>query len=154
MPANLPTTSVVGATTWGTTLAVLSARSGQSVRLLCRTSDEAEGLRQAGEHTRRLPNIAFPESLEPEADAERALSCARLVIVAVPSDSFRENIRRIAEHIPPDAVVLSVTKGLELPAGLRMSEVATQELPEHLAERFASCRAPTWPAKSWRGNRR
>ena len=142
MPANQSTTSVIGATTWGTTLAVLSAQAGQSVRLLCRTSDEAEGLRRAREHSRRLPNVAFPQSLEPEADAGRALSCARLVIVAVPSDTFRENLRRVGNHIPPDAVVLSVTKGLELPAGLRMSEVFAEELPNHSPDRFAVLSGP------------
>ena len=135
-------TAVVGATTWGATLAILTARAGVPVRLLCRTAGEAGELRRAGELARRLPNVPFPASLSPEHDPRTALCDARLVIVAVPSDRFRENLRRIADQIPADAVVLSVTKGLELPAGLRMSEVLAQELPHHPPERIAALSGP------------
>lgn len=65
-----------------------------------------------------------------------------MVVVAVPSDRFRQNLRRIANSVPADAVVLSVTKGLELPAGLRMSEVLAEELPNHPPERFAVLSGP------------
>ena len=143
MPPDPPTTTtVVGTTTWGTTLAVLAARGGAPVRLLCRTADEAETLRRAGEHPRRLPGVPFPDTLSVEHDPARALSETNLVIIAVPSDRFRQNVGRIAEHVPQDAVVLSVTKGLELPAGLRMSEVWSQEMPGHPPWRFAVLSGP------------
>lgn len=134
--------AVLGATTWGTTLAVLAARGGSPVRLLCRTADEAETLRRAGEHARRLPDVPFPETLYLEHDPESALTDASLVIVAVPSERFRQSLRRIAPHLPADAVVLSATKGLELPAGLRMSEVFAQEMPGHPPGRFAVLSGP------------
>lgn len=133
---------MVGTTTWGATLAILAARAGVPVRLLCRTPDEADELRRAGELTRRLPGVPFPASLSPEHDPKTALRDARLVIIAVPSDRFRENLRRIADQIPADAVLLSVTKGLELPAGLRMSQVLAQELPNHPPERIAALSGP------------
>lgn len=137
-----PPVAVVGATTWGTTLAVLAARGGARVRLLCRTEEEAEILRRAGQHSRRLPDVPFPPTLSIEHDPVSALRDANLVIVAVPSDRFRENVRRVAPHVPAYAVVLSVTKGLELPAGLRMSEVLAQELPDHPQGRFAVLSGP------------
>lgn len=135
-------TTVVGATTWGTTLAVLAARAGVPARLLCRTEEEADGLRQAGQHARRLPGVAFPPALSVEHDTGLSLRDARLVVVAAPSDRFRQNLRRIANSVPTDAVVLSVTKGLELPAGLRMSEVLAEELPNHPPDRFAVLSGP------------
>ena len=143
MPAeSQPATAVVGATTWGATLAVLLARAGVGVRLLCRTPAEADALRQAGEHTRRLPGIPFPPGLLPEHNPKTVLEDTRLIIVAVPSDRFRHNVRRIAAHVPADAVVLSVTKGLELPGGLRMSQVLAEELPEHSPGLFAVLSGP------------
>ena len=143
MPAeSQPATAVVGATTWGATLAVLLARAGVGVRLLCRTADEADALRQAGEHTRRLPGVPFPPGLLPEHDPETVLEDTRLIIVAVPSDRFRHNVRRIAAHVPADAVILSVTKGLELPGGLRMSQVLAEELPNHSPGLFAVLSGP------------
>ena len=81
--------------------------------------------------------MAFPDSLILEDDPARALCDARLVVIAVPSERFRDNIRQVAESVPADAVMLSVTKGLELPAGLRMSQVLAEELPNHPPERFA-----------------
>lgn len=141
-PDRHPAVTVLGATTWGTTLAVLAARGGSPVRLLCRTPDEAAALRRVGEHTRRLPDVPFPATLSPDHDPASALRGSRLVIVAVPSDRFRENLNRIAPHVPGDAVVLSATKGLELPAGLRMSEVLAQELPVHPPDRFAVLSGP------------
>ena len=134
--------TVVGATTWGTTLAVLIARGGAGVRLLCRTPAEADELRRTGANARRLPGVAFPPSLDPEHDPGAALGNARLVVIAVPSDRFRQNLRRMATSIPADAVVLSVTKGLELPGGLRMSEVFAQESPDHPQDRFAVLSGP------------
>ena len=143
MSPDLPIpTAVVGATTWGTTLAILAARAGVPVRLLCRAEDEADELRRAGEHTRRLPGVSFPHVLTLEHDPAAALRDAGLVIVAVPSDRFRQNIHRIAAHVPADAVILSVTKGLELPAGLRMSQVLAEELPNHPPGRFAALSGP------------
>lgn len=134
--------AVVGATTWGTTLAVLAARNGARVRLLCRTADEAEALSRAGRHARRLPDVPFPATLTPKHDPGSALDGSRLVIVAVPSDSFRQNLHRIAKYLPADAVALSVTKGLELPAGLRMSEVLAEEVPGHPPGQFAVLSGP------------
>ena len=134
--------AVIGATTWGTTLAVLAARDGAPVRLLCRTAEEAETLRRAGSHARRLPDVPFPATLSLEHDPEAALTGAALVIVVVPSDRFRENLQRIGPHLPAEAVVLSATKGLELPAGLRMSEVWSEEMPGHPPGRFAVLSGP------------
>ena len=142
VPNHASRTTVVGATTWGTTLAILTARAGVPVTLLCRTPGEADALRCAGEHTRRLPGVPFPPDMSLQDDPKLALGDARLVIIAVPSDRFRSNLRRIGRHMPSDAVMLSVTKGLELPTGLRMSEVTAQELPEHPTERFATLSGP------------
>ena len=90
----------------------------------------------------RLPDVPFPATLSLEHDPEAALTGAALVIVVVPSDRFRENLHRIGPHLPAEAVVLSATKGLELPAGLRMSEVWSEEMPGHPPGRFAVLSGP------------
>ena len=138
---DLPPAAVVGASTWGTTLAILAARRGVPVRLLCRTDAEAAGLRRDGEHRRFVPGVPFPPALTPQSDP----ACLRdtpLVILAVPSDRFRHNVRQIAPYLRPDATLLSVTKGLERPAGLRMTEVLAQELPGHPPARCAVLSGP------------
>ena len=134
-------TAVVGATTWGTTLAIVAARQGVPVRLLCRTPAEAEQLRADGEHRRFVSGHPFPSALRPEHDPA-ILRDTRLIIMAVPSDRFRRNARRIAPWLSPDAVIVSVTKGLERPGALRMTEVLADELPALSPDRFAVLSGP------------
>ena len=97
--------------------------------MLARTESEANTLTTDGRNSRFLPNSAFPESLTVTSLTKIALSKSDLVIIAVPSDRFRDNIRLIRDHLNPGTVLLSATKGLELPAAQRMSQVMRDELP-------------------------
>ena len=124
--------AIVGSTTWGTTLAIILARRGVPVTLLARTLEEAAGLESRREHQRFLPGFPFPASLTVASDAAAAIPPAQLVIISAPSDRFRQNVRRVAGHLSPQTIVLSVSKGLELPSGLRMSQIMEAELPVEL----------------------
>lgn len=121
--------AIVGATTWGTTLAIVLARRGIPVRLLARTQAEAEALQSAREHHQRLPGRPFPEPLTVVADAARALDGAGILIVAVPSFAMRDNAHSVAEAVGDGTVVLSAAKGLERQTNKRMSEVLAEEIP-------------------------
>lgn len=125
-------TVVVGATTWGTTLALVMAGEGRPVTLLTRNEAERDALTSAGENSRFLPGVAFPPLLAISANEAEALPGAELVVIAVPSDRLRENARRLTSHLGPEAVVVSATKGLELPSAMRMSETLAEELPPSL----------------------
>ena len=124
----MATIGVVGATTWGTTLAIISAREGHDVRLLTRTDDEATQLRLANENSRFLPGAPFPSSMSATPSAEHALGNADVAIIAVPSITMRHNARQVRDYINASTVVVSATKGLEIGTGNRMSEVLQQEL--------------------------
>lgn len=124
--------AIVGSTTWGTTLAIILARRGVPVTLLARTLEEAAGLESRREHQRFLPGFPFPAALTVASDAAAAIPPAQLVIISAPSDRFRQNVRRVAGHLSPQTIVLSVSKGLELPSGLRMSQIMEAELPVEL----------------------
>ncbi len=116
--------AVVGSGAWGTTLAVLVARS-EPVTLLCRSADTAATLESERRNERRLPGVDLPERVRPGADPA-VLADADLVIVAVPSAHVRETIGRLAPSIPAGADVLSVVKGLEPGTHLRMTEVIAE----------------------------
>ena len=120
--------TVVGATSWGTTLGIILARQGHDVRLLARTEDEALGLETRRENARFVPGFPFPDSMRVRADAD-AFSDADVAILAVPSHTLRDNIRRVASDIPPGCIVVSAVKGLELNTGRRMSQILREELP-------------------------
>jgi glycerol-3-phosphate dehydrogenase (NAD(P)+) len=124
--------AVVGTTTWGTTLGILLARNSVPVTILARSPDEAKELDSLREHRRFLPSVSFPEAFTVTDDVAGAVGTARLIIIAVPSHRFRQNVQWIKKHLHPEAWVLSATKGLELSTSLRMSQVLEEELPPHL----------------------
>jgi len=125
-------TAIIGATTWGTTLGILLAQNGVPVSLLTRSESEAQTLTSQGRNARFLPDAPFPDSLSVTSEPESALRQSSLVIIAVPSDRMRENVQRIESHLQPGAIILSATKGLELPTAQRMSQVLEDELPANL----------------------
>ena len=124
--------TIIGATTWGTTLGILLAQNEVPVNLLARTEAEAQTLSSQGRNARFLPDFLFPEGLSVTSEPESALQQSDLVIIAVPSDRLRENVQRIKAHLQPGMTVLSATKGLELPTARRMSQVLEDELPAEL----------------------
>ena len=133
---------VAGTTSWGTTLAIITARLGLEVRLWARTGQEAEQLRADGENLRYLPGARLPPGVEVVSSADEAFGDAELVIIAVPSRTMRTNARAIRDSIHRSAVIVSATKGLELGSGKRMSEVLAEELPSHFHSRICSLSGP------------
>ena len=135
-------TVVVGATTWGTTLALVLAGDGRPVTLLTRNPAERDRLESARENARFLPGVVFPPMLRVSADAAEALDGATLAVIAVPSDRMRENAQRIGTHLGANAVVVSASKGLELPTAMRMSEALVEELPTSLHSGICALSGP------------
>jgi glycerol-3-phosphate dehydrogenase (NAD(P)+) len=121
-PAGDPRVAVVGTGAWGTTLALLVARS-EPVLLVSHSADTAATIAATRRNERRLPGIDLPEHIRPTADSSALETATDLVILAVPSANLRATVARIAAHIPASADVLSVAKGLEDGTLLRMTEV-------------------------------
>ena len=134
--------TVVGTTSWGTTLGILLARRGAPVTLLARTGAEAETLSRDRENRRLLPDAPFPDSLTASADADDALDGADLVVLATPAQRLRDNLPTLKPHVRPDTVFLSAIKGLELDTGLPMTKVVQAELPEVADTRVAVLSGP------------
>ena len=122
--------TVVGTTSWGTTLGILLARRGIPVVLLARTADEAGTLNAERENRRLLPGASFPDTLTAASDAAAALDGADLVVLATPAQRLRENLPALKPHVRPTTVFLSAIKGLERDTGLPMTQVLQAELPE------------------------
>ncbi|HUP27340.1 MAG TPA: 2-dehydropantoate 2-reductase N-terminal domain-containing protein, partial [Chloroflexia bacterium] len=107
--------TVVGTGSWGTTLAILAAQQGQKTYLLARTHEEAEQLKLDAENRRFMPGFPFPSNLMPTADAHTALEACDMLLMVVPSQTMRANIRTLKPHLcDPKMIVVSAAKGLEL----------------------------------------
>jgi glycerol-3-phosphate dehydrogenase (NAD(P)+) len=128
--------AVLGAGSWGTTFAKVLADAGCKVTLLARRAELAEAICADRENGDYLPGIRLPDAVLATADAEEALSGADIVVLAVPSQSLRENLGRWTPLLPPDSTLLSLMKGVELGTTKRMSEViceVTGAGPERVA---------------------
>ncbi|HEY5914632.1 MAG TPA: NAD(P)H-dependent glycerol-3-phosphate dehydrogenase [Verrucomicrobiae bacterium] len=119
--------TVIGAGAWGTSLARLLCQ-GQSnrVRLWGHIPEWLEEIRQTGRNDRFLPGIDLPKELELEPDLVRSVIGAGCVVVAVPSQPYREVTRALVDY---SGLVVSVTKGIEYDTGLTMSGVLSQTMP-------------------------
>ena len=119
--------TVIGAGSWGTALAVHLARVGHRVQLWARDAELVAEMTTRRANAVYLPDVGFPDTLEPTGDLPGALGGAQFVVVAVPSHGLRQVLKQGAAHVDRGAVVLSATKGLEDGSLLRMSEVIRDE---------------------------
>jgi glycerol-3-phosphate dehydrogenase (NAD(P)+) len=123
--------AVVGAGTWGTTIAALAAPSHATV-LWARRKDVADEITTAHTNATYLPGIALPDALVATASLEEAVRAADVVVMAVPSHGFRVVIEAAAPWVEAGAPLVSVAKGLEPGTHLRMTEVLGDVLPGHV----------------------
>ena len=117
--------AVVGSGAWGTALAVRLCKNGHDVTMWTYEKDKIPEMLET-HHNPRLPAAVLPETLKISGDYDCVRGC-KLVVMATPSFPLRAVSRGVAPYIDEDAVVVSVTKGLEQGTHLRMSQVVSQE---------------------------
>lgn len=134
--------AVLGAGSWGTAIALLLATKGERVRLWARSSEFAAALDASRENKRYLPGVFLPSTIEVTSDIAYALRGQKVIVLAVPSQSIREVSRLIKPFLSSEVVLVNTAKGLEKATCLRMSQVISEELPEH-ATRVAVLSGPS-----------
>jgi len=115
--------AVLGAGSWGTAFSMVLADAGNDVTIWARREDVADAITERRENPDYLPGIELPRTVKGTADPERALSGADVVVLAVPSQSLRDNLAMFVPFLEPDAVLVSLMKGIELGTLERMTEV-------------------------------
>ncbi|MYH31308.1 MAG: glycerol-3-phosphate dehydrogenase, partial [Acidobacteria bacterium] len=141
--------AVLGAGSWGTALAIHLARCGREVRLWGRDA-ELVGQMEARRHNAvYLPGVELPRSVHLTPALESAVDGAVYVVAAVPSHGARQVLRRAADHLRPNATVVSAAKGIEDGTLLRVSEVIAQEVGDERAVTVLS--GPSFAAEVARG---
>jgi len=121
---------VLGAGSWGTTVAHLAAHNTPTT-LWARRPDVADEINAHHTNSRYLPDFALHERLEATPDLAEAVAMADVLVMGVPSSGFRETLKEVAEHLRPWVPVVSLAKGLEQGTKLRMTQVIQEELPGH-----------------------
>jgi glycerol-3-phosphate dehydrogenase (NAD(P)+) len=122
--------AVIGAGSWGTTVAALASRNAPTV-LWARRPELADEIAVHHRNGDYLAGFDLPEQLAATGSLAEAVSEADVLVMGVPSHGMRATLRQMTEHVRPWVPVVSLAKGLEEGSNLRMTEVIEQELPGH-----------------------
>ncbi|MBJ6726190.1 NAD(P)H-dependent glycerol-3-phosphate dehydrogenase [Geomesophilobacter sediminis] len=136
--------AVIGAGSWGTTLADLLAKKGHEVTLWAYEAELVAKMRQDRENDLYLPGIRLCERLRYTSDLEHAYAGCGMVLCVVPSQLVRTVMGKSLPFIPDDAIVVSASKGIELDTLKVVSDVYREILPEQLYARFAVLSGPSF----------
>jgi glycerol-3-phosphate dehydrogenase (NAD(P)+) len=118
--------AVLGAGSWGTAFAKVIADAGRDVRLWARRPEVAASINERHTNPDYVPGVELPGLLTATSDAAEALDGADAVVLAVPSQTLRENLAGWRELLPPTSTLVSLAKGVELGTLQRMSQVIAE----------------------------
>ena len=118
--------AIVGGGSWGTALSIVAARAGHEVALWSRDAEVVKSINEHHVNSRYLTSISIPDRVTATNDIENALSEAALVLLAAPSHAARTLLTQMSPALDDDAIIVSVSKGIEIETGKRISEIAKE----------------------------
>ncbi len=121
---------VLGGGSWGTTVASLVTRNAP-VTLWARNPDTVREINEKHANEKYLPGCRLPEKLVADEQIRNVVAAADVIVMAIPSQSFRGVLEEIAGHIRAWVPVISLTKGLEAGTRKRMTQIVEEVLPGH-----------------------
>jgi len=122
--------AVIGAGSWGTTVAHLAAHNTSTI-LWARDPAVAEEVSLHHVNSRYLAGYQLHPGLRATSSLAEAVGQADLLVMGVPSHGFRSTLAQVREHLRAWVPVVSLAKGLEQGTRRRMTEVIQEELPGH-----------------------
>ncbi|HSK25263.1 MAG TPA: NAD(P)H-dependent glycerol-3-phosphate dehydrogenase [Egicoccus sp.] len=118
----------MGAGSWGTAFGMMCVDAGEPTTLWARRDEIAAEIRERRTNNSYLPDVRLPEDLEATADPQAALSGADVVVLAVPSVGIEEQLTAWGAHIPVDATLVSLIKGVDVASMRFGSQVVAESL--------------------------
>lgn len=122
--------AVIGAGSWGTTVAHLCAKNAPTT-LWARRDEVACEVRDDHVNRHYLDGFDLTPSLHSTSSVEEAVSAADILVMGVPSHGMRDAAKELAPFLRPWVPVVSLSKGLEQGTRQRMTQVLETELPGH-----------------------
>jgi glycerol-3-phosphate dehydrogenase (NAD(P)+) len=122
--------AVVGAGSWGTTIASVAAANTPTV-LWARRQEVSDAINATHRNPQYISSVDLSPALRASSSLAETVADADVVVMAVPSQGFRATLQQAAPHIRPWVPIVSLSKGLEHGSLLRMSQVANEVMPGH-----------------------
>jgi glycerol-3-phosphate dehydrogenase (NAD(P)+) len=135
--------SVLGAGSWGTTIAILLANKGCQVSLWEYYKEHVDMLNKHRENIKFLPGVSIPEGIVITNSIEECLQNTECLIVVVPSHAVRAVLRRCSSLIRKGVVIVSAAKGLEQDTMSTVSQIIESEVRQELIEDIGVLSGPS-----------
>jgi glycerol-3-phosphate dehydrogenase (NAD(P)+) len=119
--------AVLGAGNWGTTLANVVASNGRTALLWTRSAEQRDEINSRHTSARAVPGLSLSPGVRAVTELAEAVREAPLVLMAIPSQAFREVSRALGELLAPEQMVIHGTKGLEGKTHRRMTQILVEE---------------------------
>lgn len=124
--------AVLGAGSWGTTLAILLAKKGHEVSLWEYLKEQAERLVGERENRQFLPGVPIPREIFISSNLKEIAEAKKIILIVVPSQILRAVMEKLSKvKIPLKTILVSATKGLEVGTNLRMSQIIKSYFPKN-----------------------
>jgi len=135
--------TVLGAGSWGTTLALVLLNNNHDVTLWAYTREQTDLLRERHENSEFLPGIPLPPNLKFSNDIEAASEGRDMIVTAVPAQYLRSVVQKIAHLNLEHTIICNVAKGIENSTLMTMSEVLLDVLQHERKENIAVLSGPS-----------
>ena len=135
---------IIGAGSWGTTLANLLAKKGFDISLWVYEKDLVASITEKRENSLYLPGIHLSDRIKPTSSLEEVCDRKELLINATPSQVVRQIMQKIRSYLPPHGMLVNASKGIENTTLLTMSGVIQETLALKNGNRFAVLSGPTF----------
>ncbi len=140
--------AVLGAGSWGTTLANLLAAKGETVRLWAYETEVVDAINRQHENPVFLPGVRLEPALRALEDPGEAVAGAGVIVSAPPSHVTRAVVDQVRDGVAPGTLVISATKGIENDTLALMSQIFAERLPD---ARFAALSGPSFALEVCQG---
>lgn len=122
--------ALLGGGSWGTTVASIISRNAP-ITMWARNTVTVDEINSNHTNKKYLPDAKLPDALQATHDISKAVRDCDVLVMGVPSHSFRDVLEAVKPHLRPWVPVISLTKGLELSSGKRMTELIEDVLVGH-----------------------
>jgi glycerol-3-phosphate dehydrogenase (NAD(P)+) len=135
---------VIGAGSWGTTLADLLAKNGHAVTLWAYEKDLVERMTQHRKNDLYLPDFTLDDKLSFTSELSEVAAAKDILVLVAPSQVLRTVVRQAEPYMAENTVLVSAAKGIENDTLMAMSEVLSEVLPKKRCKSLAFLSGPTF----------
>lgn len=135
---------VIGAGSWGTTLADLLAKKGHDVTLWAYEADLVKEMEETRVNSVFLSGITLSPRLRFTNSLQEAASEKEMVLFVAPTQVFRGVLKGVIPFLTEQTLLVNAAKGIELDTLMTISQISAELLPARMFANFCVLSGPSF----------